>query len=139
MIHPHSISTAMKPQRASAWSPKTVPTYTLGRCSASARKHQGFGGSSAGEQNPPKHGRSIAGRVPIQSYAFLHGQGRACTPKRVTARRRGLLRRRMNFPLQERVNDKIPVFGWKFLNSPRRDRRSNTSSPITFSSFRSTR
>ena len=44
---------------------------------------QGFGGSSAGERNPPKHGRSVAERVPIRSYAFLHGQGR------------GLLRRRM--------------------------------------------
>jgi hypothetical protein len=55
----------------------------------------GFGGSSAGERNPPKHGRSIAARVPIQSYAFLHGQGRACTPKCVTARRRGFPRRRM--------------------------------------------
>src|SRR3972149_2756842 len=43
-----------------------------------------------------------------QSDAFLHGQGRACTPKcspspegfvqaGVTARRRGLLRRRMTF------------------------------------------
>jgi hypothetical protein len=69
--------------RASPWSLKTVPTYALGRCSASARNRQGFGGSSAGERNPPKHGRSIAGRVPIRSYAFLHGQGR------------GLLRRRM--------------------------------------------
>jgi hypothetical protein len=44
---------------------------------------QGFDGSSAGERNPPKHGRSVAERVPIWSYAFLHGQGR------------GLLRRRM--------------------------------------------
>lgn len=35
--------------------------------------------------HPPKHGRSIAGSAPLQSYAFLYGLG--C----------GLLRRRMNF------------------------------------------
>src|SRR4030042_2415172 len=44
---------------------------------------QGSGGSSAGERNPPEHGRSVAERVPLRSYAFLHGQGF------------GLLRRRM--------------------------------------------
>src|SRR4030042_116409 len=44
---------------------------------------QGSGGSTAGERNPPKHGRSVAERVPLRSYAFLHGQGF------------GLLRRRM--------------------------------------------
>ena len=67
--------------------------------------------SSAGERNPPKHGRFIAERGPIQGYAFLHGQGRACTPecllspKRfiqtdVSARRHGFLRRRMKILLK---------------------------------------
>jgi len=39
----------------------------------------------------------IRRKVCIWSYAFLHGQGRACTPKcpGISARRRGLLRRRM--------------------------------------------
>jgi hypothetical protein len=60
---------------------------------------QCLGGSPAGERNLPKHGRSIAERAPIRSYAFLHGKVRACTPKCVTARRRGLLRRRMKWEL----------------------------------------
>jgi hypothetical protein len=34
--------------RASPWSLTSMPTYAPGRCSASARKRQGFGGSSAG-------------------------------------------------------------------------------------------
>jgi len=71
--------------RASPWSPKTIPTYAPGRRSASVRRRQGFGGSSAGERNPPKHGRSVAERVPIRSYTLFHGQGR------------GLLRRRMKY------------------------------------------
>jgi len=69
--------------RASPWSPQTIPTYAPGRRSASVRRRQGFGGSSAGERNPPKHGRMVAVSFPVQSYAFLHGQGR------------GFLRRRM--------------------------------------------
>ena len=81
------------------------PPTPLALTSASA---QGFGGSSAGERNPPKHGRSIAGRIPIRSSAFLHSQGRACTPKCVTARRRGLLRRRMN-----QIKEKIMDITWR--------------------------
>jgi hypothetical protein len=46
-----------------AWSPKTIPTYAPGRLSASVRKRQGFGGSSASERNPPKHDRLIAEMV----------------------------------------------------------------------------
>jgi hypothetical protein len=53
------------------------------RAGAPAKAGQGFGGSSAGERNPPKHGRFIAEKVSIGSYAFLQGQGR------------GLMRRRM--------------------------------------------
>jgi uncharacterized DUF497 family protein len=49
------------------------------------RKHQGFGGSSAWQRNPPKHEIFIAERLSSRSYAFLHGQGR------------GLLRRRMKY------------------------------------------
>ena len=45
--------------RASPWSPTNIPTYAPGRCSASARKRQGFGGSSAGWRNPPKHSRYV--------------------------------------------------------------------------------
>ena len=71
---------------------------------------RGFGGSSAGERNPPKHGRSIAGRIPIQSSAFLHSQGHACTPKCVTARRRGLLRRRMNHIKEKIMDIKLRAF-----------------------------
>jgi hypothetical protein len=63
------------------WSPTGKPVVPKNH----THLRQGFGGSSAGERNPPKHGRSMAGSAPIQSYAFLHGQGR------------GLLRRRMNF------------------------------------------
>jgi hypothetical protein len=44
---------------------------------------QGFSGSSTGEQNPPKHGRSMAGRVSIRSYAFSHGQGRSLLRRRM--------------------------------------------------------
>ena len=44
---------------------------------------QGFGGSSAGERNPPKHVRSIAEKVPIRSYTFLHGQGRVLLRRRM--------------------------------------------------------
>ena len=39
--------------RGSPWSPKTIPTYAPGRCSTSARKLQGFGGSSAAESDRP--------------------------------------------------------------------------------------
>ena len=62
-----------------SWSPTGKPMVPKNH----THLRQGFGGSSAGERNPPKHGRSVAERVPIRSYAFLHGQGR------------GLLRRRM--------------------------------------------
>ena len=71
--------------RASPWSPTNIPTYAPGRCSASARKRQGFGGSSADSRNPPKHSRSIAVTVAARSDAFLHDQ--SC----------GLLRRQMHF------------------------------------------
>jgi hypothetical protein len=57
-----------------AWSPRTVPTYAPGRWSASVRKRQGFGGSSSGERNPPKHGGSIAAR-------FLSGVTHSSTAK----------------------------------------------------------
>jgi len=64
------------------WSPTGKPVVP--------QKHthlrQGFGGSSAGERNPPKPNRSMADRVSMHSYAFPHGQGR------------GLLRRRINRP-----------------------------------------
>ena len=43
--------------------PKTIPTYAPGRRSASVRRRQGFGGSSAVERNPPKHDRLIAEMV----------------------------------------------------------------------------
>ncbi|MBP1732780.1 MAG: hypothetical protein H6Q55_3209, partial [Deltaproteobacteria bacterium] len=62
------------------WSPTGKPVVPKNR----THLRQGFGGSSSGERNPPKPIRSIADRVRIHSYAFLHGQGR------------GLLRRRMN-------------------------------------------
>ena len=57
---------------------------------------QGFGGSSAGERNPPKHGRTVGVSFPVQSYAFLHGQGR------------GLLRRRMNF-YKKKIMIRVPT------------------------------
>ena len=78
------------------WSPTGKPlvpinhtTYAPGRRSApafakpatagvgrSVRRRQGFGGSSAGERNPPKLGRIVGVSSPVQSYAILHGQGR---------------------------------------------------------------
>jgi hypothetical protein len=72
------------------WSPTgkpVVPKYGThlrhrGR-SNSLQEHQGFGGSSAEQRNPPKLDRSVAESVSLRSFAFLHGQGR------------GLLRRRM--------------------------------------------
>jgi hypothetical protein len=49
--------------QACLWSLKTKPTYAPRRCSAFLLKRQGFGGSSAGERNPPKHDRLIAKTV----------------------------------------------------------------------------
>ena len=65
---------------------------------------QGFGGSSARWRNPPKHSRSIAvtidAKVTHSSTAKAVPARRSASIKRhkqagVTARRRGLLRRRM--------------------------------------------
>ena len=52
-------------------------------------------------RNPPKHGRSTEGRASIRSYAFPHSQGRACTPKFVSGRRRACTRRRMKWGLEK--------------------------------------
>jgi hypothetical protein len=68
------------PERRSAPAFAKPATAGVGR---SVRRRQGFGGSSAGERNPPKHGSTVAVSFPIQRYTFLHGQGR------------GFLRRRM--------------------------------------------
>jgi len=61
--------------------PKTIPTYAPGRRSASVRRRQGFGGSSAVERNPPKHSRFIVAIVTSRvthssSDAIVHGYGR---------------------------------------------------------------
>ena len=79
------------------WSPtgKPVVPKNLTHLRQPARRTStmaggGFGGSSAGERNPPKHGRSIAERVPIRSYAFLHGQGRGLLHRRMTFMKRVL-------------------------------------------------
>ena len=79
----------MEPHGQAPGPQKPYPPTPLG---AEALRHAS---AKASVGHPPKHGRSVAERVPIRSYAFLHGQGHACTPKCVTARRRGLLRRRM--------------------------------------------
>jgi hypothetical protein len=53
----------MEPHGQARGPPKTIPTYAPGRRSASVRRRQGFGGSSVGERNPPKHDRLIAEMV----------------------------------------------------------------------------
>jgi hypothetical protein len=104
LIEPISLKRKNGAPRASPWSPTNIPTYAPGRCSASARKRQGFGGSSAGWRNPPKHSRSIAvtvaAKVTHSSTTKAVPARRSTSIKRhkqagVTARRRGLLRRRM--------------------------------------------
>ena len=74
-----------------SWSPtgKPVPAHrsAFRHAGVVPKNHthlrQGFGGSSASERNPPKHGRSVAERVPIRRYAFLNGQGRGLLRKRM--------------------------------------------------------
>ena len=90
----------MEPHGQSPWFLHEIPAYDHRRCNASVRKCEGFGGLSASSESAVALTQGHRNDLATES-AFINGKARACTPKCVTARRRGLLRRRINDATQK--------------------------------------